>query len=232
MPAALEQLRTARYFTKLDLRSAYKLIRIREGDEWKTAFSTTSGHYEYRVMPFGLANSPSLFQAFVNDVFRDMLSQFVIVYIDDILIYSDSLDTHVKHVRQYLNDSSNTSCMLNTEVVSSTKHKSRSWAMSSALRVSPWTTVRCRRCSTGPNHNGKELQRFLGLQTSIDASSGTSVWWQLLSHLAFKEVNNAELDTGQRTVLSTVWRNDSPLPPILHHHPQSRSRIHSWSRCF
>ncbi len=102
VPAALEQLRTARYFTKLDLRSAYNLIRIREGDEWKTAFSTTSGHYEYRVMPFGLANSPSVFQALVNDVFRDMLSQFVIVYIDDILIYSDSLDTHVKHVRAVL----------------------------------------------------------------------------------------------------------------------------------
>ncbi len=102
MPAALEQLHTARYFTKLDLRSAYNLIRIREGDEWKTAFSTTSGHYEYRVMPFGLANSPSVFQAFVNDIFRDMLSQFVIVYINDILIYSDSLDTHVKHVRAVL----------------------------------------------------------------------------------------------------------------------------------
>ncbi len=102
VPATLEQLRTARYFTKLDLRSAYNLIRISEGDEWKTVFSTTSGHYEYRVMPFGLANSPSVFQAFINDVFRDMLSQFVIVYIDDILIYSDSLYTHVKHIRAVL----------------------------------------------------------------------------------------------------------------------------------
>ncbi len=62
VPAALEQLRRATYYTKLDLRNAYNLNRIHEGDEWKTAFSTTSGHYEYLVMPFGLANSPSVFQ--------------------------------------------------------------------------------------------------------------------------------------------------------------------------
>ncbi len=90
VPAALKQLRQAKYYTKLDLRNAYNLIRIREGDEWKTAFSTTSGHYEYLVMPFGLANSPSVFQAFMNDIFRDMLDRWVIVYIDDILIYSDN----------------------------------------------------------------------------------------------------------------------------------------------
>ncbi|MGL4480584.1 MAG: reverse transcriptase domain-containing protein, partial [Aeromonas veronii] len=85
----------ARYFTKLDLRSAYNLIRIKEGDEWKTAFSTTTGHYEYRVMPFGLVNSPSVFQAFTNDVFRDMLNKWVIVYIDDILVYWLSCRTHL-----------------------------------------------------------------------------------------------------------------------------------------
>ncbi|KAI2668609.1 Transposon Tf2-6 polyprotein [Labeo rohita] len=102
VPSALEQLRTAKIYTKLDLRSAYNLIRIREGDEWKTAFSTTSGHYEYRVMPFGLANSPSYFQAFINEVFRDMLNRWVIVYIDDILIYSDSYPEHVQHVRAVL----------------------------------------------------------------------------------------------------------------------------------
>ncbi|KAL0187127.1 hypothetical protein M9458_018797, partial [Cirrhinus mrigala] len=102
VPAALEQLRQAKYFTKLDLRSAYNLIRIREGDKWKTAFSTSSGHYEYCVMPFGLANSPSVFQSFINDVFRDMLDRWVIVYIDDILIYSSSLQEHILHVRAVL----------------------------------------------------------------------------------------------------------------------------------
>ncbi|XDV53693.1 hypothetical protein PO909_022129 [Leuciscus waleckii] len=102
VPAALEMLRTAKYFTKLDLRNAYNLIRIREGDEWKTAFSTTTGHYEYRVMPFGLSNSPSVFQAFVNEIFRDMLNLRVIVYIDDILIYSDTLEAHVRDVRVIL----------------------------------------------------------------------------------------------------------------------------------
>ncbi|KAI2663045.1 Transposon Tf2-6 polyprotein [Labeo rohita] len=94
---------TVKFYTKLDLRSAYNLIRIRKGDEWKTAFSTTSGHYEYRVMPFGLANSPSYFQAFVNEVFRDMLNRWVIVYIDDILIFSSSYTEHVHHVRAVLN---------------------------------------------------------------------------------------------------------------------------------
>ncbi len=102
VPASLEQLRKAKYFTKLDLRSAYSLIRIREGDEWKTAFSTTSGYYEYLVMPFGLSNSPSVFQAFINEVFRDMLNRWVIVYIDDVLIYSDSYEDHVQHVRVVL----------------------------------------------------------------------------------------------------------------------------------
>ncbi|KAI2664190.1 Transposon Tf2-9 polyprotein [Labeo rohita] len=100
--ASIIELRKAKVFTKLDLRSAYNLIRIRAGDEWKTAFSTTSGHYEYTVMPFGLANSPSIFQAFVNEVFRDMLNRWVIIYIDDILIFSNNYSEHVTHVRAVL----------------------------------------------------------------------------------------------------------------------------------
>uniref|UniRef100_A0A3B4CC50 Gypsy retrotransposon integrase-like protein 1 n=1 Tax=Pygocentrus nattereri TaxID=42514 RepID=A0A3B4CC50_PYGNA len=102
IPVALEQLRGASYFTKLDLRSAYNLVRIREGDEWKTAFTTTRGHYEYLVMSYGLSNAPSVFQAFMNDVFREFLNKFVIVFIDDILIFSPDFSSHVNHVRQVL----------------------------------------------------------------------------------------------------------------------------------
>ncbi|KAK3561756.1 hypothetical protein QTP86_013324 [Hemibagrus guttatus] len=102
VPAALEQLRGAKFFTKLDLRSAYNLVRIYEGDEWKTAFHTTHGHYEYLVMPFGLTNAPAVFQSRINKVFQDILGKWVIAYIDDILVYSTSLEEHVHHVREVL----------------------------------------------------------------------------------------------------------------------------------
>uniref|UniRef100_A0A8K9UV32 Gypsy retrotransposon integrase-like protein 1 n=1 Tax=Oncorhynchus mykiss TaxID=8022 RepID=A0A8K9UV32_ONCMY len=102
MSSAFEILQGARFFTKLDLRNAYHLVRIREGDEWKTAFNTPLGHFEYRVLPFGLANAPAVFQALVNDVLRDMLNIFVFVYLDDILIFSPSLQIHVQHVRRVL----------------------------------------------------------------------------------------------------------------------------------
>ncbi len=85
MSSAFERLQGASIFTKLDLRNAYHLVRIRKGDEWKTAFNTPRGHFEYLVMPFGLSNSPAVFQALVNDVLRDMVDQFIYVYLDDII---------------------------------------------------------------------------------------------------------------------------------------------------
>ncbi|KAK3535527.1 hypothetical protein QTP70_016798 [Hemibagrus guttatus] len=102
VPVALEQLRGARFFTKLDLRSAYNLVRIREGDEWKTTFHTTHGHYEYLIMPFRLTNAPAVFQSLINEVFQDILGKWVIAYIDDILVYSTSLEEHVRHVQAVL----------------------------------------------------------------------------------------------------------------------------------
>ena len=77
---SIESMHGARFFTKLDLRSAYNLVRVREEDEWKTAFSTTSGHYEYLVMPYRLMNAPSVFQSFVDEIFRDLHGQGAVVY--------------------------------------------------------------------------------------------------------------------------------------------------------
>uniref|UniRef100_A0A2D4KFB9 ribonuclease H n=1 Tax=Micrurus paraensis TaxID=1970185 RepID=A0A2D4KFB9_9SAUR len=102
IPDLMERLRSATIFTKLDLRGAYNLVRIRQGDEWKTAFGTRYGHFEYTVMPFGLTNAPAVFQHFMNDIFRDLLDRFVVVYLDDILVYSTSKSSHLHHLRQVL----------------------------------------------------------------------------------------------------------------------------------
>ena len=96
--SAFGPLHEATIFTKLDLRNAYHLVRVKEGDEWKTGFNTPLGHFEYLVMPFGLTNAPAVFQALINDVLRDMLNRFVFVYLDDILIFSRNLEEHIQHV--------------------------------------------------------------------------------------------------------------------------------------
>lgn len=87
-------------FTKLDLRDAYHLACICEGDERKTAFNTPEGHYEYLIMPSGLTNAPAVFQALVNEVLCDFLN--LVAYLDDILIFSTDLDSHRRHVCQVL----------------------------------------------------------------------------------------------------------------------------------
>lgn len=99
---SLELLKDARYFTKLDVREAYHRIRIKEGDEWKTAFRTRYGLYEYLVMPFGLTNAPAQFQAHIHQVLAGLVDTVCIVYLDDILVFSKTKEDHVKHVRQVL----------------------------------------------------------------------------------------------------------------------------------
>lgn len=102
IPELFDRIRQAKVFTKLDLRTGYNLVRIREGDEWKTAFRTRYGHFEYLVMPLGLTNAPATFQHFMNDIFRDALDHFVVIYLDDILIFSNNLKDHEQHVRLVL----------------------------------------------------------------------------------------------------------------------------------
>src|SRR5262249_31403967 len=89
-------------FTKIDLQSGYHLIRMAEEDIPKTAIRTKYGHFEWTIMPFGLCNAPATFQQSVNQIFSDFIDHFVVVYLDDILIYSDNHKDHEKHLRAVL----------------------------------------------------------------------------------------------------------------------------------
>ncbi|KAI7411517.1 hypothetical protein KC336_g12012 [Hortaea werneckii] len=97
-----DRLQGAQWFTAFDIPGAYNRSRMKEGEEWKTAFRTRFGLYEYLVMPFGLTNAPATFQAYINNVLRKYLDVFVVVYLDDILVYSKTYEDHVQHVRKVL----------------------------------------------------------------------------------------------------------------------------------
>ena len=99
---SLDRLAKAKWYTKLDIREAYHRIRIRAGDEWKTAFRTRYGHFEYMVMPFGLTNAPAAFQAYINQALAGLVDVTCIVYLDDILVYSDTEEEHRLHVKEVL----------------------------------------------------------------------------------------------------------------------------------
>ncbi|POS82717.1 hypothetical protein EPUL_004189, partial [Erysiphe pulchra] len=98
----MDRLSRAKYFTTLDVISAFNRIRIKPGHEEKTAFNTRYGQFEYLVMPFGLCNAPGSFQSLINDFIHDYLDNFATAYLDDILIYSESLEDHISHVRKVL----------------------------------------------------------------------------------------------------------------------------------
>ena len=98
----VDQLKKAKVFTTLDLRWGYHNVRLREGDEWKAAFRTSKGLYEPTVMTFGLTNAPATFQHMMNDIFKDLIGVIVIIYLDDLLIFSENDSDHAEHVREVL----------------------------------------------------------------------------------------------------------------------------------
>ena len=89
-----ERVQGATIFSKIDLKSGFNLIRIRAGDEWKSAFRTRYRHFEYLVMPFAMANAPATFQNMINPIFRDLLDRGLVIYMDDMMMYSAEIEEH------------------------------------------------------------------------------------------------------------------------------------------
>jgi len=144
-----------RIYSKIDLKHAYHLVHIAEGDEPKTAFRTCYSSYEWRVMPFGLSNTPAAFQRFINEVLGDLMDVCMVGYLDNILIYSDSLEDHRDHVCEVLH------CLCTAGLYPPKDYR--------------WTPPRYPQSRIGPNHRRSEMYKLSSASpTSIRGSSMTT----------------------------------------------------------
>lgn len=123
MKDMLAHLSKGKIFSKLDLWEAYYRIRIREGDEWETVFNTPLGCYQFKVLPFGPKGAPAVFMQLINKVLHEHLYKRVLVYLDDILIYTETKPEHIKLIWEVLTNSEPPNSMQNCLNVNSTKRK-------------------------------------------------------------------------------------------------------------
>jgi hypothetical protein len=160
----VNKLKGAKYFTKLDVRWGYNNVRIKEGDEWKAAFRTNRGLFEPLVMFFGLTNSPATFQNLMNDIFHDLILEGkVLVYLDDILIFTRTLEEHRQITQRVLQILRQNKLYLKPEKCEFEVRKSNTWASSSHKNQVRMDPVKVQGILDWPTPSSKkELQSFLG----------------------------------------------------------------------
>jgi hypothetical protein len=206
-----DRLAKAKIFTKLDLRAAYNLIRMKKGEEWKTAFRTRYGHYEYQVMPMGLSNAPATCQALVNNTLREYLDIFVVAYLDDILIYSVKPEDHVEHVRKVLRALDQAHLKLKPEKCEFHRDEVEFLGFmvgSQGMRMSPekiqtiidWptpTTVKGVQSFTGfTNFNRRFIKNYSGISIPLSqlTKKGVPFRWDTEQQKAFDELKKASTE--------------------------------------
>lgn len=160
----LERLGGAKYFSSLDLKSGYHQVRIREDDVAKTAFNTRYGSYEFLVLPFGLTNSPPTFQRMMNDVLKDYIDKFALVYLDDILIFSKSIEEHSKHLHLVMEKLRSNKLFVNNTKCSFFKKEVEflGYCISAAGILPSQDKIRAIRDWPQPT-NVQEVRQFIGL---------------------------------------------------------------------
>jgi hypothetical protein len=224
-----DKLAHAKYFSKIDLRTGFYQILIREEDRHKTAFTTSQGLFEYNVLPMGLCNSPGVFMALMNDTFREYLDKFVLVFLDDIIVYSDSLEDHERHLRLALQQlrkqrlyaklSKSALCMTEVEFLGHYVGQRGLRVMEDKIAaVNEWpvpTTIRELRAFLGlAGYYRRFVKGFSSLALSLTAltrdTGRQKLQWDTQHQLAFTELKRALQSTP---VLALP---DPKLPFVVH----------------